>query len=495
MKQNYQLFWGELHNHSQLGYGQGSLERSYDIARSHLDFYAFTPHGIHADGGVLEGYPVVQAHWDQIAAAAHQYDQPGVFSAFLGYEWHSNQWGHVHVVHRRDGGRMQSAPTLADLQAHYRGQDVLLVPHHTAYHQGVDWELFDEVLSPLVEIFSEHGCSERDTGPFPMLGHSGGPGDHTFTVQHGLALGKRFGFSADTDNHDGYPGGFGLGLTGVWARENTRDSLFEAFKARRTVAVTGDRIAVEFGAGQAPMGSVVPGARELSYRVEGWDAIDQVELVHNNRRVERVGPAPYEGGERYRLRLEWGWGPMKGYQVFDWEGTLRVEGGRLVQTVPCFASDPFDEHKRKRIVQPDETGCQWQSHTSRGGVLTTRNGTSSARANDALCLEVAGGEDTVVELDMRCQTHTSVLATAPDWTLSPRLGHLQRRLRLGDLLQGRWGGRLEDMGSWVVAHRAVPEGLFKVEGAFAVAEPGCYYLRVRQENGQMAWASPVWVER
>ena len=66
MGQKYRLWWGELHNHGQLGYGQGSLERSYDIARSHLDFYAFTPHGIHADGGVLEGYPVVRENWSGI---------------------------------------------------------------------------------------------------------------------------------------------------------------------------------------------------------------------------------------------------------------------------------------------------------------------------------------------------------------------------------------------------------------------------------------------
>ena len=47
----FELYWGEIHNHNELGYAQGSLERSYDVARSHLNFYAFTPHGLHADGG------------------------------------------------------------------------------------------------------------------------------------------------------------------------------------------------------------------------------------------------------------------------------------------------------------------------------------------------------------------------------------------------------------------------------------------------------------
>lgn len=37
-------FWGDLHNHNNIGYAQGSLRRSFEIAREHLDFFAFTSH-------------------------------------------------------------------------------------------------------------------------------------------------------------------------------------------------------------------------------------------------------------------------------------------------------------------------------------------------------------------------------------------------------------------------------------------------------------------
>ena len=199
------LYWGELHNHNELGYAQGSLERSYEIARSHLDFYAFTPHGLHADGGVPDGYPVVVANWERIRRAARDNDRPGVFTCFPAYEWHSSAWGHLHVIGAEDMESMYCARSLADLQDHFRGGQAILVPHHTAYARGVDWEGFDESLSPVVEIFSEHGSSERDGGLHPMLGHSGGPAGYEFTVQHGLALGKRFGFTAGTDNHAAIP--------------------------------------------------------------------------------------------------------------------------------------------------------------------------------------------------------------------------------------------------------------------------------------------------
>jgi len=493
---DFQLFWGELHNHCELGYGQGSLERSYDIARSHLDFFALTPHGMVA--GSLEAYPIVKETWPAIQRAAAENNRPGEFTCFLGYEWHSGTWGDVHVLYPGDGGALHYEPTLAKLQHHFRSQQALLIPHHIAYVNGVDWELFDAELSPVVEIYSEHGCSERDTGLHAMLGHSGGPGDGRFTAQHGLALGRQFGFAAGTDNHDGHPGGYGLGLTGVWAEQNTREAVFEGLRARRTVAVTGDRVSIDFRADEAPMGSVVSGAEEIRFDVEAWDFIKMTELVRDGEPVLAQTGAPdrptSEGKTRYRVRLEWGWGPMKGYQVFDWCGQVRIVDGSLEQVMPAFASDPFDERRRKRVTAQDGASCAWTSHTSRGGIFTTRNGHPSCRANDALCLEIAGNADTRIELEIGCETHTSVLATAPDWSLTPRLGRTQQTFRLGELLGGRRGIRGNDIPGSIVVHRAVPQAQYTMEGRYADPAPGCYYLRVTQENGQMAWASPIWIQ-
>ena len=503
---DYQLLWGDLHNHNEVGYAQGSPQRSFDIAASHLDFYACTPHGQNTDGHTVTSYPVVDARWPEVQALARERNRPGSFTTFLGYEWHSGPWGHVHVVYAEDDQPLEKATSLARLQERLRGRDVLLFPHHTAYRTGVAWDQVDPELTRLVEIFSEHGCSERDFGLHPMVGHSGGPGDFDHTVQHGLSLGHRFGFTAGTDNHDGYPGGYGLGLTGVWAPENTRAAVFEALRSRRTVAVTGDRIEVQLLCGAAPMGSVVSdGSGDLGFTVRGWDFLKLVELVRDGvpaavrvpdyEAAQRLDPARADEG-LYRLRLEYGWGPMKGYEVFDWEGELRVEDGRLQQVVPCFTSDPFDELRRKRVDEWTDTEVRWHSHTSRGGVLTTRNGTPSCSANDALCLEIFGDAGTRVHLQLRNGTRTSLLATQPDWSLTPQMGRKEISFTLGELLAGRRGFAMEDNPCSVVFHRAVPEALFTLHGAYA-PRPGtsaCYYLRVTQENGQMAWSSPIWID-
>jgi hypothetical protein len=266
--------------------------------------------------------------------------------------------------------------------------------------------------------------------------------------------------------------------------------------------VTGDRIEIEFCADDAVLGSTLRGcsACDLSFQVRGWDVIKQVEVVRNNVPI-LVRTPDYGVRERgdehpYRLRIEWGWGPMKGYQVFDWEGCVEVRDGRLEQVIPCFCSDPFDEQRRKRIITKDGERCCWQSYTSRGSVFTTRNGTKSCSANDALCLEVRGRRSTQIVLELHCQTRRSLLATGTDWSLANSMDTQRRTFTVGELLEGRRGFSMGRMPTSVVMHRAMPQAWYTISDGYAehLTEPAYYYLRVTQENGQMAWTSPIWFD-
>ena len=67
-----QLFWGDLHNHNAVGYAKGSLERSIDLAKEHLDFFAFTGHASWHDMPKMpgdrhmkwvNGFEVHSNHW------------------------------------------------------------------------------------------------------------------------------------------------------------------------------------------------------------------------------------------------------------------------------------------------------------------------------------------------------------------------------------------------------------------------------------------------
>src|SRR4051794_3687947 len=97
----YRLFWGDLHNHNAVGYAEGSLARSIDLARAHLDFFAFTGHASWHDMPLMpgdrhlkwvRGFEVHAKHWPETRRLIREANTDR-FVALLGYEWHSSRFG------------------------------------------------------------------------------------------------------------------------------------------------------------------------------------------------------------------------------------------------------------------------------------------------------------------------------------------------------------------------------------------------------------------
>ena len=57
----FKILLGDIHNHNTLGYGVGSLEHGFDIALTHLDFFAFAGHSSRHDMENMEGGR--EQHW------------------------------------------------------------------------------------------------------------------------------------------------------------------------------------------------------------------------------------------------------------------------------------------------------------------------------------------------------------------------------------------------------------------------------------------------
>ena len=384
-----QLFWGDLHNHNAIGYGKGSIERSYAIARNSLDFYAFTPHGWWPDvpdsdpevkRKHLEGFDRVREQWPDVLAAAKDANRPGEFVAFVGFEWHTSEWGDYHVIFPGDAGEVCRADTLAGLLHFAQERGALAVPHHPAYKRGwrgTNWAEHDKRLCPVVEVHSEHGCSFETPSHLGMLNHSMGGACRSQTVLEQLRQGKIVGFTAGTDDHDGVPGCYGEGLTGVIAAELSREAILDALRRRRTVAVTGDRIGVSFHMGEGMMGDVLPAdtPREMRLRVEAPDEIDYVELNKNGTPLKRWrgGDVADAGDARRLLRIEWGWGPMGGDKTTRWRIQGRLDGGTVLRTIPCFVGGPASFELTNRLDRTDAHSFAIQSHTSRRNVRPTQS--------------------------------------------------------------------------------------------------------------------------
>jgi hypothetical protein len=84
----------------------------------------------------------------------------------------------------------------------------------------------------------------------------------------------------------------------VWAKENTREAVWDGMWNRRTVATTGARILVEFHLNRFKIGSIIDlekhseleSERKITATVYGTEKIQSVEIVRNNEDRKRFEP-------------------------------------------------------------------------------------------------------------------------------------------------------------------------------------------------------------
>lgn len=491
----YRILFGDIHNHNACGYGIGSMERSIDIARGHLDFFAFTGHSSWHDmepmeGGReqhwIKGFARLEEQWPNVQRLIADANEDDTFSAFLGFEWHSSHFGDQCVVFPDDHQPVHYATDVEDLRRFCIAKEALMIPHHLAYPQGrrgVNWDVFNERCTPVVEIYSEHGNSEHDRGPFDFFNHSMGGRQTSQTVRHALDAGMRFGFVASSDSHNGFPGAYGEGLVAVLSERLDRKSILEAIRARRTYAITGDRIEIDFAVNGAPMGSSIEAGQdaEVAYEVRGRDEMDIVEVVQDGAVVHRSfpeTPLPGNGLDAgpVQVRLEWGWGPWGDLaleRTTDWDFDVALDSGTIRRVFPCFQSGPFDEARRHRIERSGPSRLHVRSFTSRRGAYRLN-------PNQSLILELDAPADAALSVDLREPVAQ------------------RTRCTVTELMEGSFntftGPFPKESYQW---HRIVPLAASSVRDRCTIRVPkngrSNVYLRVRQQNGQMAWVSPVFL--
>jgi len=262
----YRLYWGDIQNHTNISDGNGSVEGFYDYARlvANLDFVSMTDHD-HTFGK----FYLVPEIWEIVKNAARDHNDEGNFIVFLGWEWTNESRGHKHIIYPTDIGEpydYRNYPLPSNLWTALEGQRALTIPHHVAWgRRKVDWTYRSDEFQRVVEIYSQHGAKEFHLNPLDHLSSGGrAPGHY---VRDALAMGHKLGILASSDDHFGYPGNGwmsaptfldstsrGTGLSGVYAKNLSRESLFEAIKARRVFGTTDHRTIVEFKVNDAWMG-------------------------------------------------------------------------------------------------------------------------------------------------------------------------------------------------------------------------------------------------
>jgi hypothetical protein len=495
------LYWGDVHNHCGVTYGFGSLENAIAAARTQLDFCAVIGHAMWPDmpertAGLeflvdfhRNGFAKLRQNWDYVRRTVQEANVPHEFVTFQGYEMHSREFGDHHFLSPSDELPIFEAASPAELVARLAPLPVIAVPHHVGYtpgHRGTNWAAFQQRNSPVVEVYSKHGASISDQSLYPYY-HDMGPRDSRNTIHYALKQGLRFGFVGSTDHHAGYPGSHGDGRVAVLAQARTRDAIWEALLARRTYAVTGDKIQCRFTVNGACCGSdiVDSGRRNIELDIRACDTIDKITIYKNGSpwKIEN-GRTPQDPGNgkkgKYKIRIESGWQRTQGGHL--WEGTANISNGQLLGVETCFRGqsvlapspgmedDPQINGMTNKLIEQSGGKAVWLC-TSFKNISTLHPQTA------AVILEIEG---------------------SPQSMLDVNLNGAKQRLSMGELAAGSRSVHLPGYGTPAyLIHRAVPEAEYTFHGQWTddAQESECdeYHVEIRQMNGQCAWISPVFI--
>lgn len=496
------LYWGDLHNHCNITYGHGDMRDAFEAATEQLDFVSVTPHAMWPDIDLLNQDPrlkwVIGYHTDafkrlrqggyaKYSAMTREYDKPGKFLTFIGYEAHSMIYGDHVALHKSLDAPLVECSSIEDWKEKFKGQDVFVTPHHMGYqtgYRGYNWKYFTEgVQTPFVEMYSRHGLAEGDMGDYPYL-HDMGPRNWEGSILYGLKQGHKFGLIGSTDQHSGYPGSYGDGRVGVLAPELSREGVWDALKSRNCCCATGDNIVVDFRLNDALMGEVAGGdGRRIYVNVQAQSCIDYVDIIKNGRLIARLnGPnlPVYEPKEliRCKIKMEYGWNREEKY--VNWNGKVSIDKGRILSVTPCFRGAAF--------TSPQEGETEFHTHVNRIHTVTdnsaelelytSKNPNTTTPSTQAVILDVEMPIDGKIISDFNGKQFSHTLA---------------------ELLEG---GHSHFMRGWlseaVLFNRAMPESCWTVEHWMEDKEKESdsdwYYVRVRQKDGQWLWTSPIWVE-
>lgn len=288
---DWNLYSGQLHAHTDISNGAGSVEEAFQYASQvdGLDFFAVTDHSDsfdNADMGAIDADGAdIGADWaagKQAAASVTGEDFVGLFGFEMTWP-EDKQLGHISTFNTpgwqtRDQADFENVPTA--LENYYKA--LTAVPgsvsqfNHPDTVHG-DFERFDhyspqyDAVVSLLEVAGEDGVVDCE--------------------YYDLALDKGWHVAPtnNQNNHDGQWGDASGARTVVLAKSLTEEALYAAMKDRRVYATQDSDLAIFYELNGTVMGSIIPKSEEAEITVFLSDptdeAIGNVEVVTDGGEV------------------------------------------------------------------------------------------------------------------------------------------------------------------------------------------------------------------
>ncbi len=420
------------------------------------------------------------------------FHEPGRFIPIPGFEWSGRVWegGHHNIYFRRHNQPVRrnppaevigsvdqntELPHILDVYKHYRNTDTIITAHIGGEHSNLTWH--EPTLETGVEITSSHGMFE-------------------WMLQDALRRNYKLGFLGGSDSYTSRPGddrpGHQLrryskaGLTGIYCKDISLDSFFDAMRARRVFATTGTRMILNVKSGEHHMGEEFTTAElpTLNAEVFGTNSLESVELY---RGLERIYSHPISQRPiPNRVRILWKGSSRKtSYSGIIWDGTLNVTGGKILSAETVRFDSP-----RSRIVEQNEAGLAWHAW----GCGYTMG----------LILELEVDEETRLQIAVGNQAITSPMYGEHGSITPPRrisfapADRFTFNVRVGDLSNGPQELPLGILDRSITASLASEPAADSAAFQFTdeAPEPGInpYWIRAVQSDMEVGWTSPLFVD-
>ena len=462
-------YCGDLHGQHIRGSSNLNQYASYARGFAGIDFMSWAVNDFHITG----------ATWDAIQKTSKEFDQPGRFVVFPGYEWSgiTGRGGDHNVIYLTENQPLyRSAYVEEDLRGYDHTMDrytvdslirsltpdnVFLMPHIGGRRANLDY--YDPAMMPFIEIYSDHGQFE-------------------WFLEEALTRGLKVGVTASSDDvygklGDSIPGVrlFAVhgGLTCVYAKALSRHDLWRAFKSRRVYGTTGERMQLRFKSGDHWLGEEINETGPPVFTVEagGTAGIERIEIMRGTEVA--YTHRPKAGTNNDRIKIIWrGAASRERARQTIWRGKIRVDGAEIKKITRYRLDYPTE-----LLVQESGNAVSFDTFTAgdEDGVILDLDSTAAgtlyfdAMINARSQFGAGGKEKNAVNLEIP-------LVETSERDLVYDTGGIDREIVVRKVASD-YPGRVTFTWTDKQLH----------------SQTTAYWVRVLQEDGATAWSSPIFV--
>ena len=310
---DYELYFGQLHAHTNLSDGTGTVAQAFDHASkvANLDFLALTDHSnsFDNDGGVHmddENAEELSSEWAEGRSGAREITarENGTFVGLYGFEmtWSGGAPGHINTFNSdgfesRNYAPYKKGDNYEVLQAYFdtlneNPQTISQFNHPgDTFGDFMDFALYDTVIDnqmTLIEVGNGEGAI-GSSGYFPSYEY------YTRALDKGWHV-------APTNNQDNHKGNWGDSNTArsvVLAEDLSEESIYDAMKNYRVYATEDNDLAILYTLNGNAMGSILDDQEAIDIEVSINDPTDnagqtKVEVIVNGGQT--LAEQTFDGG-------------------------------------------------------------------------------------------------------------------------------------------------------------------------------------------------------